>query len=33
VMAYPRARHGGFTPRHYQRLVVDFMTRALRPEK
>jgi dipeptidyl-peptidase-4 len=33
VMIYPRARHGGFTPRHYQRLVIDFMTRALRPEK
>jgi dipeptidyl aminopeptidase/acylaminoacyl peptidase len=33
VMIYPRARHGGFTPRHYQRLVIDFMTRSLRPEK
>jgi dipeptidyl aminopeptidase/acylaminoacyl peptidase len=33
VMIYPRARHGGFTPRHYQRLVLDFMTRALRPVK
>jgi dipeptidyl-peptidase-4 len=32
VMIYPRARHGGFTPKHYQRLVVDFMKRALRPE-
>ncbi len=32
VMIYPRARHGGFTPRHFQRLVLDFMTRALRPE-
>ncbi len=32
VMIYPRARHGGFTPRHYQRLVIDFMKRALRPE-
>jgi len=33
VMVYPRARHGGFTPKHYQRLVIDFMKRALRPEK
>jgi dipeptidyl aminopeptidase/acylaminoacyl peptidase len=31
MMIYPRARHGGFTPKHYQRLVVDFMKRALRP--
>jgi dipeptidyl aminopeptidase/acylaminoacyl peptidase len=31
VMIYPRARHGGFTPRHYQRLVIDFMKRTLRP--
>jgi dipeptidyl aminopeptidase/acylaminoacyl peptidase len=32
VMIYPRARHGGFTPKHYQRLMVDFMKRALHPE-
>jgi dipeptidyl aminopeptidase/acylaminoacyl peptidase len=31
VMIYPRARHGGFTPRHYQHLAIDFMKRALRP--
>ncbi len=28
---YPLARHGGFTPRHYQRTTLDFMTRALKP--
>jgi dipeptidyl aminopeptidase/acylaminoacyl peptidase len=33
VMVYPRARHGGFTVKHYQRLTIDFMKRALRPEK
>ena len=33
VMIYPRARHGGFTRRHYLRLEVDFMKRSLRPEK
>jgi dipeptidyl aminopeptidase/acylaminoacyl peptidase len=32
VMIYPRARHGGFTQKHYQRLMIDFMKRALRPE-
>lgn len=31
VMIYPRARHGRFG-KHYQRLVIDFMQRALRPE-
>jgi dipeptidyl-peptidase-4 len=31
VMIYPRARHGGFTPRHYQHMATDFMKRALRP--
>jgi dipeptidyl aminopeptidase/acylaminoacyl peptidase len=30
VMFYPRARHGLFG-RHYQRLMVDFMKRTLRP--
>ena len=32
MMIYPRARHGGFTPRHYEHLTLDFMKRALRPE-
>jgi dipeptidyl-peptidase 4 len=32
VMFYPRARHGIFG-QHYQNLVVNFMVRALRPEK
>jgi dipeptidyl aminopeptidase/acylaminoacyl peptidase len=32
VAIYPRARHGGFAPRYYQRQVIDFMKRALRPE-
>lgn len=32
VMFYPRARHGIFG-RHYQRLMVDFMKRTLRPEQ
>jgi dipeptidyl aminopeptidase/acylaminoacyl peptidase len=31
MMIYPRARHGGFTQKHYQRLMIDFMKRALRP--
>ena len=31
VMFYPRARHGIFG-RHYQRLVMDFMVRTLRPQ-
>jgi dipeptidyl aminopeptidase/acylaminoacyl peptidase len=31
VMIYPRARHGGFRVKHYQRMVLDFMRRALRP--
>jgi dipeptidyl aminopeptidase/acylaminoacyl peptidase len=31
VMIYPLARHG-IGGRHYQRLVLDFMCRALRPE-
>jgi dipeptidyl aminopeptidase/acylaminoacyl peptidase len=31
TMFYPRARHG-ITGRHYQRLVFDFMVRALRPD-
>jgi dipeptidyl aminopeptidase/acylaminoacyl peptidase len=30
VMFYPRARHG-IRGRHYQRLVIEFMRRALRP--
>jgi dipeptidyl-peptidase 4 len=30
VMLYPRARHGLFG-RHYQRLMIDFMRRTLRP--
>jgi dipeptidyl-peptidase 4 len=30
VMFYPRARHGLFG-RHYQRLMIDFMRRTLRP--
>jgi dipeptidyl-peptidase 4 len=33
VMVYPRARHGGYNPRHSQRLMIDFMTRTLHPEK
>jgi dipeptidyl-peptidase-4 len=33
VMIYPRARHGGFTLRHYQRLMLDFMERSLKPGK
>jgi dipeptidyl aminopeptidase/acylaminoacyl peptidase len=32
VMFYPRARHGIFG-KHYQRLVVDFMKRELKPEE
>ena len=32
VMIYPSAGHGGFGARHYERLVIDFMKRALRPE-
>lgn len=32
IAIYPRARHGGFTPRPYQRQVLDFMKRALIPE-
>jgi dipeptidyl aminopeptidase/acylaminoacyl peptidase len=32
MAVYPRARHGGFAPKHYQRLVIDFMRRALKPE-
>jgi dipeptidyl aminopeptidase/acylaminoacyl peptidase len=31
VMFYPRARHG-VGDRHYQRLVLDFMKRTLKPE-
>jgi dipeptidyl-peptidase-4 len=31
MMFYPRARHG-VPSRHYQRLVIDFMKRHLRPE-
>lgn len=31
VMFYPRARHGIFG-RHYQRLLIDFMVRHLKPE-
>jgi dipeptidyl aminopeptidase/acylaminoacyl peptidase len=31
LMFYPRARHG-IRSRHYQRLVLDFMRRQLRPE-
>jgi dipeptidyl aminopeptidase/acylaminoacyl peptidase len=31
VMIYPRARHGGFG-KHFQKLMVDFMKRTLRPE-
>jgi dipeptidyl-peptidase 4 len=30
MMIYPRARHGLFT-KHYQRLQIDFMKRALQP--
>jgi hypothetical protein len=30
-MFYPRARHG-VGDRHYQRLVLDFMKRTLKPE-
>ncbi len=32
VMFYPRDRHG-FNSRHYQRMTVEFMRRALRPGK
>ncbi len=32
LMIYPRNRHG-IGGRHYQRLVVDFMVRTLRPER
>ncbi len=32
VMFYPRARHG-ISGRHYQRLLYDFMRRALQPER
>ncbi len=32
VMFYPRARHG-IRGRHYQRLLIDFMVRALHPEQ
>jgi dipeptidyl aminopeptidase/acylaminoacyl peptidase len=31
MMFYPRSRHG-IMGRHYQRLLVDFMVRALRPD-
>jgi dipeptidyl-peptidase-4 len=31
VMFYPRARHGVFG-RHYERLMLDFMKRNLKPE-
>jgi dipeptidyl-peptidase-4 len=31
MMFYPRSRHG-ILGRHYQRLVLDFMVRALRPD-
>ncbi|HXG11042.1 MAG TPA: DPP IV N-terminal domain-containing protein [Gemmataceae bacterium] len=31
VMVYPRARHG-LLGRHYQRLMIDFMKRTLKPE-
>ncbi len=31
VMVYPRNRHG-ITGKHYQRLMLDFMARALHPE-
>jgi hypothetical protein len=30
VMLYPDSRHG-IRGRHYQRLVIDFMRRTLRP--
>jgi dipeptidyl aminopeptidase/acylaminoacyl peptidase len=29
VMFYPRARHGGFSEKHYQRLIIDFMQKTL----
>jgi dipeptidyl aminopeptidase/acylaminoacyl peptidase len=29
VMFYPRARHGGFAEKHYQRLTIDFMQKTL----
>jgi dipeptidyl-peptidase-4 len=32
MMVYPRARHG-IGGRHYQRLVLDFMVRTLRPDR
>jgi dipeptidyl aminopeptidase/acylaminoacyl peptidase len=32
VMFYPRARHGIFG-RHYQKLILDFMVRTLKPER
>src|SRR5262249_54421279 len=32
MMFYPRAQHG-VVGGHYQRLVIDFMVRALQPEK
>jgi dipeptidyl-peptidase-4 len=31
LMVYPNDRHG-IRGRHYQRLVIDFMRRTLRPE-
>jgi dipeptidyl aminopeptidase/acylaminoacyl peptidase len=31
VMIYPPARHGGYTQKHYQRLMIDFMKRTLKP--
>jgi dipeptidyl aminopeptidase/acylaminoacyl peptidase len=32
LMVYPNDRHG-IRGRHYQRLVIDFMRRTLRPER
>ncbi len=31
LMVYPRARHGGFNRRHYQKLSLDFMIKSLHP--